>query len=119
MTDLNNTNNTQTADGISGEHPAIEQLSAFGMDPRRLAVMGFNLTAIGFLLSNVHLEGFMPVYLPGAFLNPQVHHIAAALFLIAGSGVSLSVLRYGILFTPGLALLLSGSFFTHFFNLRL
>ncbi len=96
----------------------MEWQNDWGMNPRELAVMGFNITAAGFILSNVHFEGMMPIYVPGAYLIPQIHHIVAAIFFIAGIGVSVATLRRGIVFTPGLALLLSGSVLTHLLNLH-
>lgn len=88
------------------------------MDPRQLALLGFNLSAIGFIFLNVHFEGYVPAYVAGAYLIPQIHHAPSALVLVVGAVISLMALCQGIVFTPGLALLLSGSVLTHLLNIR-
>ncbi len=114
--------NDQSNASVAAEPATVstqqEVFLVFGMDPRQLGLLGFNLSAIGFIFLNVHFEGFVPAYVAGAYLIPQIHHALAALVLVVGAVISLIALRQGIVFTPGIALLLSGSVVTHVLNIR-
>lgn len=88
------------------------------MNPRQIALLGFCLSAIGFICSNLHFEGVIPVYVSGAYLQPQPHHVVSTVLLASGALFSIIAIRHGIVFTPGIALLLSGSILAHVLNLH-
>jgi hypothetical protein len=81
------------------------------MDGYRLGVLAFNLTAWGWVGLHIALaKSGWPVYLPTAYLNPNIVNAASALILVFGSALAVRSIAKGSLIPSVPALTFAWSF---------
>lgn len=92
------------ADTKYGDERERATFGAFvaSFSPSARGNLAFNLSALAWIVLNIDWVG-RPVYLPGAYLHPELWHWAAAGVLIYGVSLSWGAIRSGVLFPALLA----------------